>query len=248
MAKYCKVFENEAKIWKMGGKIEGDYLTFRELVISLNNDIIPLFALLGFTLADRDKLIEILLDKAPMSALSEEYCKRMNEKIESGKIKLEDILPNITLKKLAEIDEPPEKKERRKKNGIRRSVLARYEKIKELFEKKYNPSELRYNRRVIQIFQGALNLAPNGLVIDVDKYINIYSDYLESIGSTTFEEHQRVADTINRFFGGAVPITQEELKKYFVLDCGKVIPNSEAINREHYLRLGYKPKENKRKK
>lgn len=246
MAKYCKVFEKEAKIWKIGGRIEGDYLTFRELVISLNNDIVPLFALLGFTLADRDKLIEILLDKSPMNSLCREYVKRITEKVDSGKIKLENILPKITLKKLAEIDEPPEKKERRKETGIKRSILARYEKTKEQFQKNYNPSELVYNRRVIQILQGALNLSPSGLVIDVDKYIELYSDYLESIGSTTFKEHQEVADTINRFFGGAVPITEEELKKYFVLDCGKVIPNPEAINKEHYLRLGYKPKKNKK--
>ena len=43
-----KVFEKESKIISIGGKMQEDYLRFRNVVVFLNENILPLYISLGF--------------------------------------------------------------------------------------------------------------------------------------------------------------------------------------------------------
>ena len=43
---------------------------------------------------------------------------------------------------------------------------------------------------------------------------------------------------LNKFFNGSVEITQKELEKYFIIECGAVKPNPKSINKTDYARLG----------
>ena len=52
------------------------------------------------------------------------------------------------------------------------------------------------------------------------------------------QQHQAAADAINRFFNGAVEITQKELDRYFILEYGIVKPKPTSITKQNYARLG----------
>ena len=62
---------------------------------------------------------------------------------------------------------------------------------------------------------------------------------MEAYESKNQEQHQEAANAINRFFNG-IEITQEELARYFTIEYGAVKPNPKSINRNDYMRLGYK--------
>ena len=236
-----QIFKNEQKVKKIGGRLERDYYEFRNRVLSLNDNIIPLFILLGFTLRDKESIIEAILTENPTKAASSLYISHFTELIEAGKIKLEKVLTSRMMKKIAEAT--PEEAERLRKREVHRSLVTRLKKIFKKYEKEYKPSRLYFNPESLKILQGALNLCPTGLEINVDKFIELYGSFLDADGSDTRKKHQEAADSINRFFQGAVEIPQTELGRYFRLDYGVVKPNPKSINRESYLRLGYGFKE-----
>lgn len=234
-----EIFKKEYKVRAIGGKLESLYYDFRKDILHLNENYVPFFALLGFKIEDRDILIKALEADDPMRVIKNLFIEYSTENVKEGKLKLEKVLSKKTL---AERDETPEEREKRIERETHRALLFRFKDIRSTFIEKYKPSPLYYHREGIKILQGALTLTIHGLGIDVDKFIQIAGDYMEAKGSTTSEEHQEVADTINRFFNGAFPITQKELERYFTIDYGLVKPNPKAINRESYMRLGFKGK------
>ena len=56
--------------------------------------------------------------------------------------------------------------------------------------------------------------------------------------SDTKKIHQAAADAINKFFNGAIEITQSELKKYFIISDGIIKINPQSIGKQSYARLG----------
>lgn len=234
-----KTPKDELKVRKIGGQLKSCYYTFRNSVESVNENIIPFFISLGFTLKDEDRIIDALLANSLKGAIKQTYIELTTEKVKAGKIPLEKILSKVTLK---ERDETPEEREKRIDREIHRKLVYHYKEIESKFSKYLYYGIPYYNRASFEILREALYLTPTGLSIDVDKYIKIFGDYLEAKGSTTYEEHQRVADTINHFFNGAVEITQNELERYFTIEGGVVKPNPSSITKEDYIRLGYKGK------
>ena len=217
------------------------YWSFNQAIENININIIPFFGLLGFTQEDKEPIIKALISEKPQ-AIKSTFVELTTEKIKAGKIKLEKVLSKKTLQ---EREETQEQREKRLDREIHRALLFRYNDADKKFHKEYKPSTLYYDREALEVLQNSLILTPSGFSIDEAKFIKIFGDYLESKGSTTFEEHKKVADTINHFFNGAVPITQEEFNRYFRLDSGIVIPNPLSVTRENYLRLGYKGKKEK---
>jgi len=236
-----QIFKNEQKIRKIGGRLERDYYETRNRVLSLNDNIIPLFIFLGFTLRDKDSIIEAILTESPIKAASLLYVRYYTELIEAGKIKLEKVLTARMMNKIAEAT--PEEAEKLRTREVHRSLVTRLKKIVKKYEKEIKPSRLYFNPESLKILRGALNLCPQGLEINVDKFIELYGSFLDAEGSDTRKKHQEAADSINRFFQGSVEITQKELDRYFTLEYGIVKPNPKSINRESYLRLGYGFKE-----
>lgn len=234
-----RIFPKEQKIWKIGGAMQRDYVDFRKEIILINESLIPLFILLGFTLRDKDKIIEALIAHYTLDAIRQNYVEIMKEKIRVGKIKLENLLSKHVLE---ERNETPEHRERRITSQIYRSIGARYKETYKKFEHLYKPPTLAYSKKKVEILRDCLILEPTGFSIDVDKFIDVYGSYLEAKGATTYQTHKALADAINRFFNGAVAITQDELRRYFRLENGIIVPNPNSINREDYLRLGYKGK------
>ena len=226
-------------ISKIGGAVQRNYYNFRQDILYLNDYIIPLFVLLGFDLTQKEKIIDILLAPNPFSAIRRAYFEKEVEGYRNGKLKIESLLSRTTL---AMRDETVDEREKRIDKEIIRNLKKKYGKIYNKYIEIYKTDSLNYNKYGLEILRDSLILDNKGFSIDVDKYIKIYSDYLEANGSTTFEEHKAVADAINHFFGGAVEITIKELERYFKVENGIVIPNPKSINQNAYIRLGYKGK------
>ena len=231
----------EYEIKKKGGATEHDYLRFKEEIEYLNRNISPLFILLGFSVQDKEAIMQALLSSSgTVLAIERVYIQLFTERFREGIIKPDQILSPKTLEKR---DETPEEREKRIEREVHRRLKFRYKTAFSLFMRQYKPEpSLVYDKQHLEIFKDAVILTPSGLSIDAERFLELYSSYMEAIGSTTNKQHQNVADTINRFFNGAVEITEKELKKYFILKHGVVKPNPEAINRESYTRLGYKGK------
>jgi hypothetical protein len=233
------IFKNEVRIRKIGGRLLSDYYTFRNSVVFVNENYIPLFYLLGFNHPeDRDIIIDCLLNSSITIAAKRAYIAKRMEQAASGKLKLEKLLSKRTLTK--EYD-TPEEKEKVFKRATHRALVFRYNKIEDIWKEEYKPYLYGYGsftKLPLKLCREALSLSEEGLYIDVDKFIGIYSDHLKASGSKRGKLHQEAADAINRFFGGAVEITDKEMKMYFSLSNGIVIPNPTSINEEGYLRLG----------
>ena len=230
-------FKNESKIRKIGGRLKGDYLTLRNTVLFVNENYIPLFYLLGFNHPeDKDIVIDCLLNSSITLAAREAYIDKRMEQVASGKLKLEKLISKHILTK--EYD-TPEEKEKVFKRETHRALVFRYNKIENIWKEEYKPYLYgSFTKLPLKLCREALSLSEEGLYINVDKFIEIYSDHLKASGSQRAKLHQEAADAINRFFGGAVEITKEEMERYFSLSNGIVIPNPTSINKEGYLRLG----------
>lgn len=232
---------SENVIKKIGGATWRDYLRFKEEIEYLNKNVSPLLILLGFTIQDKEAVMQALLSSSGTElSVQRAFFQLSMQRYNEGKINLESFLSKETLK---ERDETEEEREERLEKSFIRKLKFRYKDISGSFIREYKPEPFpTYDKEHLELFQGCVSLTPSGLAIDADMFLELYSSYMEAIGSTTGKQHQNVADTINHFFNGAVEITEEELKKYFIIRHGVVKPNPEAINRESYIRLGYKGK------
>lgn len=87
------------------------------------------------------------------------------------------------------------------------------------------------------VFFDAILFTPEeGLSIDAEKYLEIYKSKTQAEKGEIYRKHIAAAEAINTFFG-YTPITEKEMKRYFILYGGKVKPNPKSINVESYMRL-----------
>lgn len=94
-----------------------------------------------------------------------------------------------------------------------------------------------YYKRIISLCIDNLYLTDYGAEIDVVKFIAFYKDRMAASESIIGKLHIEAAEALNRFFGGAVPITQKELERYFSFE-GIVKVRQDSVNLESYSRLG----------
>ena len=233
-----KLSKEEKRVKSIGGKFEDDFYTFRDSVAFINQNYIPLFYLLGFNHPeDKDIIIDCLLsgDSLVYSA-KKAYIENGMERVASGKLSLEKLL---TKRLLIKEYPTPEEREKRLKTAAHKALTFRYKKLKEIWEKEYEPPLYNsFAKLPLQICREALSLSEEGLIIDLDKFIEIYKDHLKASGSKRGKLHQEAADAINRFFNG-VEITYKEMERYFILSNGVIKPNPNSMNTESYLRLGH---------
>lgn len=232
------IFAKENKVRKIGGSLESYYYHFRQLVLDINKNYYPLFYMLGYRSSDDfQEVFRIIKAESIEGELKRTYQKRVLGEVLSGRRKLESILPSKTLER---IEQNPDKKERIIRTQVNSKTSIAFKEILTEYHKTYKPQFVGIPKNVLDTFKEALYLTPCGLSIDVEKYIEKYGDYMEAFQSETRKQHQAAADAINKLFGGAVVITWEELNRYFKIEYGAVVINPESVNRESYMRLGYK--------
>lgn len=235
------VFKNESKIRKIGGRLENDYYHLRSLVLYYNANFIPLLCALGLAKEEyEDKVLDAM--QKGMDGVFTLFMEIYTKAIEEGNISIERVVKAETIAK-----EFPtkEQKEKQMKKAIRNGLRANYRKVILEWGEEYNPSYGTYSSsdsKILNLCRSTMKLTPSGLEIDVDRFIEFYSGYIEADESTTRIQHQEAADSINKFFNGAVEVTQKELEKYFIIEYGFVKPNPSSINRTDYARLGHRGK------
>ena len=237
MARSINVFENEKNIRKIGGRLESDYYSFRSLVLYHNANLIPLFCALGLGKEEyKDRVLDALqTGRGGVFAL---FVDIYTQAIEEGRMKVERV---VKAEAIAKEYPTREEKEKQMKRAIRNGLRTIYQKIEKEWEEEYKPSYDTYfgsHSKILELCRDTLRLTSSGLEIDVNKFIEFYSDFIEADESTTKKQHQEAADSINKFFNGSVEITQKELEKYFIIECGAVKPNPKSINKTDYARLG----------
>ena len=237
MSRTLNVFENENKIRKIGGRLENDYYRFRSLVLYYNANLVPLLYALGLAKEEnKDKVIDVL--QKGRSGVFPFFLEEATQAIEEGRMKVERV---VKAEAIAKEYPTREEKEKQMKRAIRNGLRTIYQKIEKEWEEEYKPSYDTYlgsHSKILELCRDTLRLTPSGLEIDVNKFIEFYSDFIEADESTTKKQHQEAADSINKFFNGSVEITQKELEKYFIIECGAVKPNPKSINKTDYARLG----------
>lgn len=233
------IFKKESKISKIGGKMEDDYLRFRNIVVFLNENIVPLYIRLGFNKEEQTDMVikAIMVGKNGAKTLFVEY---WTTKIKEGQIPLEKILPALTIKKLAKLENNQDERTAKINREIHRNLSFRFKEIESDFMKDYRPLAFSFDKRPLIYFGKSLELTDTGLNINVDMFIDLYASYMKACESEAKKQHQAAAEAINRFFNGAVEITDKELMRYFVLEDGVIKPNLSSINIEGYMRLGYR--------
>lgn len=232
----------EKKIAKIGGRLSSDFQHLKQIIDIVNSDYIPLFQIAGMDKPeDKECIIDALISNYSfLTKARNAFIERYTKKVAEGEVKLEKILPKRTLsKKLPD----PEAEEKRINREIHRNLCFKFNEIKAYYVKEYyfnTFSRLGYCKRPLELCRDTLDYTPSGLVIDADKFLKFYSSYIAADESEYKKQHQEAADGMNRFFGGAVEITSEELNKYFKLESGIVVPNPKSINIESYMRLGHR--------
>ena len=230
-------FPGESRIKKIGGKLYIDYLTFKKDVSYINIYYFDFFSLLGLT-DDVNYIIEAL----QTHNVGNVFLDKMKRDLADGKISEDKFLSSYAMKDVARYSATdPEKARKRKENSIRFNMNQTYKNIGEKYLKdnKIFPFVPMHNHKTMEICGGALYVAPTQLVIDCDKFIEIYGDYLAASVSVAGQLHQKAADDINKFFNG-VEITPKELERYFITEDGVVKVNPKSVKGENYFRLGWR--------
>lgn len=240
-----KIFNKEEKVTKIGGKTKDDYLRFRNIVVFLNENIVPLYLRLGFNKVEQTGIVidAIMEGKTAAKNLFVEYWGNI---IKNGQIPIEKVLPAKTIKKMAELENNPNERAIKMDREIHRNLTIRFNEIDLDYKKDYRPLANSFDKRPLIYFRNSIELSATGLIINVDKFIDLYASYMEACESEAKQHHKEAAEAINRFFNGAVEITQKEIMRYFIIEDGVVKPNLSSINREGYMRLGYRVKRNEK--
>lgn len=239
------IYKKEYKIKTIGGRLAEDYYTLKRDVDYINIYYFDLFYYLGLT-DDIDYIIEALNSHKLYSVFSDKIMRDIAE----GKTPKEKFISKNTKKFLKNL--PPEDMEIGKKRELRCirtkiAILFKETGEKYMRENKIYPFCPKHNHRALELCRKALYIAPSQIAIDIDKFIEIYKDYMAADESETKEMHQKAADAINHFFNG-VEITKKELSKYFVLKDGTIKINPKSVNLESYSRLGVRNKATKKEK
>ena len=228
-------FKNEDKVRKVGGRLYSDYYGFKREVEYINDYFFELFYILNLT-DDIDLIVDTLNDG--LHNLCSVFIDKTIRDIEAGKIAKNKFLSSQMKTKLESL--PPEEQAKVWERETKRSLKVLYKKIHEQYTKEYRiyGLETKHNKRALEICRKTLFVTPSRIEIDGDKFIEVYTDYMEADESETKKIHEQAAAAINRFFNGAVEITQKELSKYFILEYGIVKVNPKSVNITDYARLG----------
>ena len=224
------LFPNSSILKKIGGKVRDEYLNLKRYIMEFNERYFTL--LLNLYLTEDIDLI-ITLYKKNFIGLQEAYINRVEEKIEEGKIKKENVLAQRSIEKCKDL--PPEERAIYERREIHRRLAIRFKEIASRYGLYLN--EAPRQPEALEICRSALIITPYGIGIDAQEFIRVYEDYVGADQSETAKKHKEVAETINAFFNG-VEITEKELFKYFEIKNGRIIANPKSINSESYTRLG----------
>lgn len=210
-------FKDENLVKKIGGRLERDYYSLKRDINYINDYFFGLFQILGLT-DDIDLIIDTLNDN--FRNLRSVFIAKTLRDMEAGKI--------------------PHNRGKAWEDETMKKLYKRY---KEIYEQYLKDNGLHYlesnhSRISLELCRKTLFVAPSRIEIDGEKFIEVYSSFMEADESETKKLHEQAAAAINRFFNGSVVITQEELSKYFVLKSGIVKPNPKSINKMDYARLG----------
>ena len=224
----------EKKIAKIGGKLWSDYLYLRNLLDEINEKQVPFLDALGL-MKDIDTVLTCL--SSQIYSLKNIYIRKKTER----KAEKEGKPYLLTTPTKGEELTEEQKRERRETH---RKLVYKYKEIYEYFIKKYY---ICYNWRTcyidrIKILRDALFLSDGKIKVDEDKFIVVYGSFIKASESELMKQHQAAADGVNKFFGGAVPITDKELERYFMLEDGIMKVNPLSVNIESYSRLGSRKK------
>ena len=229
----------ENLIRKIGGKLESDYYSLREAVDEMNRLYFPLLYYFGLNRSDDAENVAKALSDG-VAGIGRYFVERTIRDIEEGKLKKEKVLK---AKWIVNENTPPEEREQRlKKEAIelRRSLTLKFKQaIKDYGKDNYIDyyGIGSYYKNILSLCGKLLYLTDYGMEIDVEKYISFYKDKMAASESIIGKLHEEAATALNKFFGGAVPITQKELERYFSFE-GIVKVRPESVNLESYSRLG----------
>lgn len=240
MIKKEKPTPGQRRISRIGGRLSSDYYHLQGAIEMLNDNVIPLFQLLGMDEpGDKEDVIDALTGSSSFLIKSRSiFIANMTKKVTEGKIKKEKILSKITLDKSLS---DPEAEKQCIERELHRKLCFKYNEVQSYYIKNYcyySISSYSYCKPALKICRDALEYSSSGLSINEEKFIELYSSYIEADESDRRKQHQEAADGINRFFGGAVEITDKELERYFMIENGILKPNPLSVNIESYMRLG----------
>ena len=229
----------EYLIRKIGGKLESDYYTLRAAVDEMNDKYFHLLYYFNLVRFD-DAQNAIAAQTEGEKGIGRYFIERYSKDYYEGKVKKEKVLKP---KWIVDENTPPEEREERlRKEGVElhRSLNLRFKQaIKDYGKKRYidHYGLSGYYKNIIILCKDTLYLTDYGAEINVEKFIALYKSRMAASESIIGKLHVEAADALNRFFGGAVPITQKELERYFSFE-GIVKVKQSSVNLESYSRLG----------
>ena len=228
-------FKNEDKVRKVGGRLWSDYYRLKTEIVYINDCFFELFYILNLT-DDIDLIVDTLNDG--LHNLCSVFIDKTIRDIEAGKIAKNKFVSSKMKTNLESL--PPEAQAKVWEQETKRSLKVLYKKILEKYTNEYMiyGLEAKHNERALEICRKTLFVTQSRIEIDGEKFIEVYTDYMEADESETKKIHEQAAAAINRFFNGAVEITQKELSKYFILEYGIVKVNPKSVNITDYARLG----------
>lgn len=229
----------ENLIRKIGGKLESDYYSLRRAVDEMNDKFFHLLYYFNLVRFD-DPQNAIIALMGGEKGICSYFINRTTADYFEGKIVKEKVLK---AKWIVDENTPPEEMEKRlkkEKTELHRSLSLRCQQAIKEYRKDYKVDYLglcSYDKAIISVSKDILYLTEYGAEIDVEKFISFYKDRMAASESIIGSLHKEAATALNKFFGGAVPITHKELDRYFSFE-GIVKVRPESVNLESYSRLG----------
>ena len=230
----------ENLIKKIGGKLEGDYFSLRAAVDEVNGKYFPLLCYFGLNRSDDAENVTIALSNG-VAGINNYFVERTKKDIEEGKLKKEKVLK---AKWIVDENTPPEEREKRLRKEateLRRSLNVKFKMALKAYGKEYSIDYYgigNYYKNILSLSRNLLYVTDYGMEIDVEKFISFYKDRMAASESIVGSLHEEAATALNKFFGGAVPITEKELNRYFDFKTGIAIVRPESVSLESYSRLG----------
>ena len=231
---------NAKLIRNIGGKLEEAYNTLRAAVDDMNGKFFNLLYYLDLVrYDDTENVVKAMVEGT--GGIAGYFIARTMRDVEEGKVKKEAV---VKAKWIVDENTPPEEREKRikkEKTEIRRSLALKIKTIEKEYRKDnyLEPFGLcGFYKQAILLCINTLYLEEYGVEIDTEKFIAFYKDRMAASESIIAKQHIEAADALNRFFAGAVPITQKELERYFSFDNGIAEVRQSSVNLESYCRLG----------
>lgn len=215
----------EKRARKIGGRLYTEFVRLKEVVENLNTRLTPFFLALG--VSDIDILIKAL--ETEFVSLRGDFSRYIIGQLREGKENKRKYLKEDKIEQEEGLTAKEERSLRVALSNIYKNALSQYDLYK---------IRVQCPPNVLKICRRALYFTPSGIKIDGDKFIELYLDFVEADKSIAHKLHQQAADALNKFFNGAFPITEGELKGYFIIEGGLVKINPDSVTVEKYSRLG----------